>query len=67
MAVDNQAMIDAHAEATWIEKEPGFWKNLIKMSVGNTWARTTFDGMMERGRIAEDMLASNTTWPKLNI
>ncbi|KAJ3368940.1 hypothetical protein HDU91_000201 [Kappamyces sp. JEL0680] len=60
---DNQAMVDGHFEATWIKQEPGFWKNLVRMSVGNTWARSSWEATVDRGKAT--MGEEVVEWPRL--
>ncbi|KAI8899689.1 hypothetical protein BC833DRAFT_619212 [Globomyces pollinis-pini] len=63
LRVCNQAQLDARMEAVWVKKEPGFWKNLLTISVGHTWVRTSFDEMMEKGKV--DMGDEREYWPSL--
>ncbi|OAJ38216.1 hypothetical protein BDEG_22167 [Batrachochytrium dendrobatidis JEL423] len=69
MPVGNACCYDARAELTWKMHEEGLWKNLVKMSIGYTWARSTYQQMLTRG--APVMHAGGDdedgiVWPKLS-
>nr|KAJ3419161.1 hypothetical protein HK105_007325 [Polyrhizophydium stewartii] len=60
----NASCVNARAETTWTRQDEGFWKNLVRMSVGYTWARSTFSQMLMRG--APTMGDESVTWPALS-
>ena len=57
------AALDGRLEATWNRQEEGIWKNIVKMSVGYTWSRSTFQQRLTRG--SAEMGDESISWPVL--
>ncbi|KAJ3270396.1 hypothetical protein HDV01_007862 [Terramyces sp. JEL0728] len=64
LGVGNEGMQEARAQATWVKREPGFWKSLLRLNVsGNGWSKLTFSETVKFGKSELD---NGTIWPTLH-
>ncbi|KAI8923362.1 hypothetical protein BC831DRAFT_429061 [Entophlyctis helioformis] len=61
----NAIVRDARSEVAWVRQEQGLWKNLVRMSVGYTWSRSSYQTMLTRGAPTRGSDES-ISWPLLS-
>ncbi|KAJ3320330.1 hypothetical protein HDV06_005361 [Boothiomyces sp. JEL0866] len=59
-----EGMQEARSQATWVKREPGFWKSLLGLNtLGSGWSKLSFS---QTARFGKSELNKDTVWPSLH-